>query len=132
MIDQGQPDSPLRDTEYRKDPARTWEHLMNAYKAHEARIRWMREQVGDHPTPLALTECHFALPGRNRCEVLSSWAAGVAYAWLRNMGALGHSILADEVAGAFEVSRNTASKKAREVDDALQGLFLEAAANAPG
>jgi len=83
--DQGQADSPLRDTEYRKDPARTWEHLMNAYKAHEARIRWMREQVGDDPTPLALTECHFALPGRNRCEVLSSWAAGVANARLLNV-----------------------------------------------
>lgn len=83
--DQGQADSPLRDTEYRKDPARTWEHLMNAHKAHEARIRWMREQVGDNPTPLALTECHFALPGRNRCEVLSSWAAGVANARLLNV-----------------------------------------------
>jgi len=77
--------SPLRDTEYRKDPARTWEHLMNAHKAQEARIRWMLEQVGDDPTPLALTECHFALPGRNRCEVLSSWAAGVANARLLNV-----------------------------------------------
>ena len=83
--DQGQADSPLRDTEYRKDPARTWEHLMNAHKTHEARIRWMREQVGDDPTPLALTECHFALPGRNRCEVLSSWAAGVSNARLLNV-----------------------------------------------
>ncbi|MDI6449442.1 alpha-L-arabinofuranosidase C-terminal domain-containing protein [Anaerobaca lacustris] len=83
--DQGQADSPLRDTEYRKDPARTWEHLMNACKTHEARIRWMREQVGDDPTPLALTECHFALPGRNRCEVLSSWAAGVSNARLLNV-----------------------------------------------
>ncbi len=83
--DQGQADSPLRDTEYRKDPARTWEHLMNAYKAHDTHIRWMREQVGDDPTPLALTECHFALPGRNRCEVLSSWAAGVSNARLLNV-----------------------------------------------
>jgi alpha-L-arabinofuranosidase len=77
--------SPLRDTEYRKDPTRTWEHLMNAYKAQETRIQWMLEQVGDDPTPLALTECHFALPGRNRCEVLSSWAAGVANARLLNV-----------------------------------------------
>ncbi len=83
--DGGQADSPLRDTEYRKDPARTWEHLMDAYRAHDARIRWMREQVGDDPTPLALTECHFALPGRNRCEVLSSWAAGVSNARLLNV-----------------------------------------------
>jgi len=34
---------------------------------------------------LALTECHFALPGRNRCEVLSTWAAGVANARLLNV-----------------------------------------------
>ena len=27
-----------------------------------------------------MTESHFAVPGRNRCEVLSTWAAGVAYA----------------------------------------------------
>jgi alpha-L-arabinofuranosidase len=83
--DRGQPDSPLRDTEYRKDPARTWEHLMNACKVHDARIRRMREQAGDDPTPLAMTECHFSLPGRNRCEVLSSWAAGVANARLLNV-----------------------------------------------
>jgi len=78
-------DSPLRGIEYRKDPARTWDCLMNAYKPHEARIRRMREQVGDDPTPLALTECHFALPGRNRCEVLSTWAAGVTNARLLNV-----------------------------------------------
>ncbi|MBN1360758.1 MAG: twin-arginine translocation signal domain-containing protein [Sedimentisphaerales bacterium] len=83
--DGGDRDSPLRGTEYRKDPARTWEHLMNACKPHEARIRWIREQVGDHPIPMALTECHFALPGRNRCEVLSTWAAGVANARLLNV-----------------------------------------------
>ena len=35
--------------------------------------------------PLALTECHYAIPGRNRCEVLSSWAAGVSYARLMNL-----------------------------------------------
>ncbi len=77
--------SPLRGTEYRKDPARTWHHLMNAAKVHEAHIKWMRDLVGDRPTPMALTECHFALPGRNRCEVLSSWAAGVANARLLNV-----------------------------------------------
>ena len=27
-----------------------------------------------------MTECHFAIPGRNRCDVLSTWAAGVSYA----------------------------------------------------
>ncbi|MFH1071192.1 MAG: alpha-L-arabinofuranosidase C-terminal domain-containing protein [Candidatus Glassbacteria bacterium] len=78
-------DSPLRGIEYRKDPARTWEHLMNAYKVHEARIVEMRQQVSGTNVPLALTECHFALPGRNRCEVLSTWAAGVADARLLNV-----------------------------------------------
>jgi hypothetical protein len=32
-----------------------------------------------------MTECHFALPGRNRCEVLSTWAAGVANARLAHV-----------------------------------------------
>ncbi|HRR50135.1 MAG TPA: hypothetical protein P5293_09330, partial [Bacteroidales bacterium] len=31
--------SPLRDNEYRKDPAGTWEILMDAYKIHENKIR---------------------------------------------------------------------------------------------
>ena len=79
------PDSPLRGIEYRKDPARTWEHLMNAAQVHDARIRQMREQAGGYAIPLAMTECHFALPGRNRCEVLSTWAAGVANARLLNV-----------------------------------------------
>jgi alpha-N-arabinofuranosidase len=78
-------DSPLRGVEYRKDPARTWEHLMNAAQVHEARIRRMREQASGYDIPLAMTECHFALPGRNRCEVLSTWAAGVANARLLNV-----------------------------------------------
>jgi len=83
--DGNKPDSPLRGIEYRKDPARTWEHLMNAAKVHDARIRQMREQTSGYDIPLALTECHFALPGRNRCEVLSTWAAGVANARLLNV-----------------------------------------------
>ena len=83
--DGGAPDSPLRGIEYRKDPARTWRHLMNAAKVHEEKIQWMKEQVADYPIPLAMTECHFALPGRNRCEVLSTWAAGVANARMLNV-----------------------------------------------
>ncbi len=79
------PNSPLRGIEYRKDPAWTWERLMNASNVHEARIRKMREEVADYPVSLAMTECHFSLPGRNRCEVLSTWAAGVANARLLNV-----------------------------------------------
>ncbi len=83
--DRGAADSPLRGIEYRKDPARTWEHLMNAANVHEAKIKRVREEVAEYPHPLAMTECHFALPGRNRCEVLSTWAAGVANARLLNV-----------------------------------------------
>jgi hypothetical protein len=78
-------DSPLRGIEYRKDPDRTWEYLMNSYQAHEARVRGVCEEARDIPIPLAMTECHFALAGRNRCEVLSTWAAGVAYARMANV-----------------------------------------------
>ena len=31
-----------------------------------------------------MTECHFAIPGRDRCDVLSTWAAGVSYARILN------------------------------------------------
>jgi hypothetical protein len=58
---------------------------MNAAKVHEAKIKRVREEVAVYPHPLAMTECHFALPGRNRCEVLSTWAAGVANARLLNV-----------------------------------------------
>lgn len=75
----------LRDNDYRNDPAATWEALMESYKPHEKKIRNIREEVAGKNMPLALTECHYALPGRNRCEVLSSWAAGVSYARLMNM-----------------------------------------------
>lgn len=77
--------SPLKGIEYRKDPARTWAHLMNAHRIPEAKIKQMREQVAGHGIRLALTECHFSLPGRNRCEVLSTWAAGVANARILNV-----------------------------------------------
>jgi hypothetical protein len=58
---------------------------MKAHEAHEQKIKEACEQVKGSGIPLALTECHFALPGRNRCEVLSSWAAGVSYARFMNV-----------------------------------------------
>jgi alpha-N-arabinofuranosidase len=81
----GDPDFPLKGNEYRKDPARTWDALMNSWKGHDRLIREMRQRTDAYDVPLALTECHFAIPGRNRCEVLSSWAAGVAYARFANL-----------------------------------------------
>jgi alpha-L-arabinofuranosidase len=81
----GGADSPLRGTAYRKDPARTWDYLMRTCQSQEQKINDIRRQVARFNIPLALTECHFGLPGRNRCEVLSSWAAGVANARLLNV-----------------------------------------------
>jgi len=77
--------SPLQGIEYRRDPAKTWEYLQKACKAQETRIDDMRRQVEPYNIPLALTECHFILSGRNRCEVLSTWAAGVANARVLNV-----------------------------------------------
>jgi alpha-N-arabinofuranosidase len=76
----GGPDSPLQGVEYRKDVARTWEYFMKAWRAPESRIREMREETAGLGLPLAITEGHFSLPGRNRCEALSTWAAAVANA----------------------------------------------------
>ncbi len=76
----GGDDSPLRGIEYRKDWKRTWEYFMQARRAPESRILEMREETAGLGLPLAITEAHFSLPGRNRCEALSTWAAGVANA----------------------------------------------------
>jgi hypothetical protein len=81
----GGEDSPLRGIEYRKDPDKTWKYLMKACKTQEEAIDVMRQQVAKYNIPIALTECHFILPGRNRCEVLSTWAAGVANARILNV-----------------------------------------------
>lgn len=74
------PDSVLHDNEYRKDPEKTWEQLMTAYRFMEKRIGEMRAEVAPYGKRLAMTESHFNIRGRNRCELLSTWAAGVAYA----------------------------------------------------
>jgi hypothetical protein len=78
------PDDPKRPVlqhyEYRKDPDRTWAQLMGAHSLHEAKIRQMREALAGTKMSLAMTECHFSIPGRNRCDLLSTWAAGAAYA----------------------------------------------------
>jgi hypothetical protein len=73
-------DSPLRFNEWRKDPEKTWHHLMISYKSMEEKILQVREEINGTDIKLAMTECHISAKGRNRCEVMSSWAAGVAYA----------------------------------------------------
>jgi alpha-N-arabinofuranosidase len=77
--------SPLHGIEYRRDPDKTWTYLMRACRAQQEKLDDMRRQVAPYKIPLALTECHFGLPGRNRCEVLSTWAAGVANARVLNV-----------------------------------------------
>ena len=74
----GLENSPLNGTEYRDNTECTWIHLMHAHKSLDAHISMLRAECGSKR--LAMTEGHFALPGRNRNEVLSSWGAGVAYA----------------------------------------------------
>lgn len=78
-------DSPLYGTEYRKDFALTWEHMMKTHEMLEDKFDEMRAQVEPYGKHLAMTEGHYALQGRNRCDLLSSWAAGVAYARLLNV-----------------------------------------------
>ncbi len=77
-------DPVLRDNKYRHDPDRTWNQLMGAVEIHERKIQEIRNQLPSDSIPLAMTECHFAIPGRDRCDVLSSWAAGVSYARMLN------------------------------------------------
>jgi alpha-N-arabinofuranosidase len=84
-FDSGLKNSPLKPNEYRRNPDRTWQHLMNAYKSLQQRISELRREVAGSGVHLAMTEGHFALPGHNRCSVLASWAAGVAYARLMNV-----------------------------------------------
>lgn len=74
----------LRGELYRRDPDATWHQLMEAWKINDRKIREARESRGRSPLPLAMTECHFAIPGRNRCDVLSTWSAGVSYARILN------------------------------------------------
>jgi alpha-L-arabinofuranosidase len=82
------PDSPrqpvLRGETYRRDPDATWAQLMTAWQATDTKIRTVRDNLGARKIPLALTECHFVVPGRDRGDVLASWAAGVSYARILN------------------------------------------------
>jgi alpha-L-arabinofuranosidase len=89
----GLEDSPLQWNDYRRDPSDTWRHLMNAYRSTEAKIQEMRDAISGHGVGLALTESHFGLPGRNRCAVLSTWAAGVANARVLNVHARNGDVL---------------------------------------
>jgi alpha-L-arabinofuranosidase len=74
----------LRGELYRRDADATWRQLMKAWEINDRKIRMMRESLGRSRTPLAMTECHFTVPGRDRGDVNSTWATGVAYARILN------------------------------------------------
>lgn len=79
------PGKPLNDQEYARDPAATWEALMKTVQRQEKKILSIRSQVERHKIPLAMTESHFTMRGRNRCDLNSAWAAGVTYARFQNL-----------------------------------------------
>lgn len=85
--------TPLCGVEYRKDWELSWEYLMKAGDGLKTRLDELRCEVTPYGKKLAMTEGHFALPGRNRCDVLSTWAAGVAYGKLLNLQARNGDIL---------------------------------------
>jgi alpha-L-arabinofuranosidase len=85
MFNPDRPNEPvLAGERYRRDPGATWECLMAAWEIHDRKIREVRDSLGDRKVPLALTECHFTVPGRDRCDVMSTWATGVAYGRVLN------------------------------------------------
>ncbi len=79
------PGKPLNDDEYAKNPAVTWDALMSSVKRQEKKLLEVRGLVEKHKFKLALTESHFTMRGRNRCDLNSAWATGVAYARFLNL-----------------------------------------------
>ncbi len=75
----------LRGEAYRRDAEATWRQLMKAWEIERSEDpRGPRAAWAPRPTPLAMTECHFTVPGRDRGDVNSTWATGVAYARILN------------------------------------------------
>lgn len=70
---------------YRRDPDATWACLMATRDEVDRKIAHLAEQVRPCGKRLAMTEGHYIVPGRNRGDVLSTWAAGVAYARILNV-----------------------------------------------
>ena len=65
----------LKGQNWRRDPDETWQDLALTLKPIEDRIASIRSVYEPHGKRLAMTEGHYCLPGRNRNDVLSSWAA---------------------------------------------------------
>ncbi|MBN1919402.1 MAG: alpha-L-arabinofuranosidase [Verrucomicrobia bacterium] len=77
--------APLHQDEYRKDGAATWAALMAVPALMEQKLDEMRKDIAGSHVKLAMTEGHFAVPGRHRGDVLSSWAVGVSDARVLNV-----------------------------------------------
>lgn len=77
------PGAACSDLHFQREPEAAWEALMASAATHERKIVEMREQTGT--TPLALTEAHYQIVGRNRGDLNSTWAAGIAFARLQNV-----------------------------------------------
>ncbi len=105
------PDDPFFKTQYRDDWDKTWDTFMNAYKTLDEHISEMRADAGNKR--LAMTEGHFVVPGghggRNKSAILSTWAAGVAYARclntiMRHSDVLDIATMADFFGNAWQVN----------------------------
>jgi hypothetical protein len=77
------PGAACSDTHFRHEPEAAWNALMASAATHERTIVEMREQTGTKP--LALTEAHYLIGGRNRGDLNATWAVGVAFARLQNV-----------------------------------------------
>jgi len=78
-------DSPLVDNRYLEDPDATWDYLMNVYKMTEKKMAQIREDMRPYPhVKAALCESHFSIRGKNRGDVLTTWASGVSNAQILN------------------------------------------------
>ncbi len=77
------PGPPCNDASFRKNPPVTWDVLMASVDRQEKKIKEIRKQTDKFP--LALTESHFSMQGRDRCDLNSTWAVGVAYARFLNL-----------------------------------------------
>ncbi len=95
------PGAPLNDLSWRKDPAATWDVLMATVKRQERKLLELRAQAEPRKFKLALTESHFTMQGRNRCDLNSAWATGVAYARFLNLHARHGDVLKIANVGDF-------------------------------
>lgn len=78
-------ESPIIHHRYKDSPSEAWEYLMEIPKIVEAKILKMREDISGSSIYLAKTEAHLTIEGRNRGEILSSWAHGVMSGLIMNI-----------------------------------------------